>query len=146
MLGLAFSLWPNESLNVSCKVKQIRQEGLSAPATVSQLGVAGGQSSSKDGSIFQLWHGYCDPALHRAGQVGRENSTGNPYPLPLHSEGRVPNPRGKVDFGPNQATQSPAEGGSALLVLRSQVGTSYEGYVMGQAPRNAPLCHQMPQR
>lgn len=77
------------------------------------------------------------------GQAGRHNRVGNPYPLPLPSEGRVPNPRGKADFGPSRDTESPAEGGSVLLVLWSQAGTSYEGYVMGLAPRNAPLCHQM---
>ena len=100
-------------------------------------------SSSKDGSISQLQRGCCDPTLHWDRQVGRENSMGNPYPLPLPSEERVPNRRGKVGFGPSRAMESPAEGGSALLVLQSQVGTSYEGYVMGQAPRNAPLCLQM---
>lgn len=143
MLGLAFSLWPNESLNVSCKVKQIRQEGLRAAATASQLGAAGGQSFSEDRSISQLRRGCCHPALHRDGQAERESSAGNPYPLPLPSEGRVPNPRGKVDFGPSQGTESPAEGGSVLPALQSQAGTSYEGYTMGQAPKNAPLCHQM---
>lgn len=146
MLSLAFSLWPNESLNVSCKVKQIQREGLRAPAMASQLGAAGGNCSSKDRSISQLQRGCCDPALHGDGQAGRQNRVGNPYPLPLPSEGRVPNPRGKVDFGPSRDTESPAEGGSVLLVLWSQAGTSYEGFVMGLAPRNAPLCHQMLQR
>lgn len=78
MLGLAFSLWPNESLNVSCKVKQIWQEGLIAPAMASQSGAAGRQSSSKNGSISQLWHGCCDPALHRGAQVGEKTTWGIP--------------------------------------------------------------------
>lgn len=51
MLGLASSLWPNESLNVYCKVKQIWQEGLKAAAMASQAGAAGGQSSYKDRNI-----------------------------------------------------------------------------------------------
>lgn len=143
MLGLASSLWPNESVNVYCKVKQIWQEGLKAAAMASQPGAAGGQNSYKDRSISQPQRGCHDPALHGDGQTERENNMGNPYPLLLPSEGTVPNPRRKVDFGSNMSTESPSEGGSVLLAPWSQVGTSYAGYVTGQAPRKAPLCHQM---
>lgn len=80
MLSLAFSLWPNESLNVSCTVKQIQREGLRAPAMASQLGAAGGNCSSKDRSISQLQRGCCDPALHGAG--GETQQSGESLPSP----------------------------------------------------------------
>lgn len=103
MLSLAFPLWPNESLDVSCKVKLIWKEGLKTPTTASKSGAAGMQRSSKDGSIPQLKCGCCDPVLHRKSQSDKENNVGNPCSLPLPFKGSVPNPRGKVDFVLNQA-------------------------------------------
>lgn len=78
MLSLAFPLWPNESLDVSCKVKLIWKETLKTPTTTSKSGAAGMQRSSKDGSISQLKRGCCDPVLHRNGHRGKKTMWGIP--------------------------------------------------------------------